>query len=185
MSLDTADVVRDVSTTQDEVRARAWTQEELADGSKRRQLNRLRPQLARRQLVTQTHPFGFDSRRLHHSIRSRCSLARGVDAVARHSAIGASRLGLRARLPPPPIPINCFQAVAYGRAHYAHVPVASQKEGRRKSAAVTNNQIMHVILSPSQVSESSVDAPDWNKPRGVRNHRHHPRMDRGGAEGAC
>ena len=28
--------------------------------------NRLRPQLARRQLVTQTHPFGFDSRRLHH-----------------------------------------------------------------------------------------------------------------------
>jgi hypothetical protein len=71
---------------------RFWSTHEDLGGcptmSKQLAPNRLRPQLARRQLVTQTHPFGFDSRRLHHSTRSRCSLARAVGAVARQVGFG-------------------------------------------------------------------------------------------------
>jgi hypothetical protein len=146
-----------VSTTQGEVRASARTQEELADGSKRRQLNRLRPQLARRQLVTQTHPFGFDSRRLHHSTRSRCSLARGVGAVVRQVSFG-----LRPRLTgSTPAASNSHNLFTGSRLRAGAVPACTcgvpkyQHSDRRRAfgmerlhAAAPGDSIKAVWLSP-------------------------------------
>jgi len=57
-----------------------------------------------------------------------CSLARGVGAVVRRSAIGASRLGLRARLPPPAKPPETPRTAASARSEGLGVQVILQKD---------------------------------------------------------
>ncbi len=71
MCLDIADVVRDVSTTRGDPRGAERPAANNAAAEKPRCIKHLRPEAPRHQPVGESHPLGFDSRRLQTSLTFR------------------------------------------------------------------------------------------------------------------
>jgi len=66
----------------------------------------------------------------------------GFGAVVRHSAIGASRLGLRARLPPPPYPSRrsvWFRRRGQALGHRRFAPRPERRDFRRAGCSTSMN----------------------------------------------